>query len=74
MSPTRASSPPRADCCSAGGREGYFYALDAKTGALLWKTQLGGPVAAGPMSYSINGRQFIAVNAGTTMYVFAVKQ
>ncbi|HMD49509.1 MAG TPA: PQQ-dependent dehydrogenase, methanol/ethanol family [Bryobacteraceae bacterium] len=58
----------------SGGRDGNFYALDAKTGALLWKTQLGGPVAAGPMSYSINGRQFIAVNAGTTMYVFAVKQ
>jgi alcohol dehydrogenase (cytochrome c) len=58
----------------SGGRDGNFYALDAKTGALLWKTQLGGPIAAGPMSYSINGRQFIAVNAGTTMYVFAVKQ
>jgi len=58
----------------SGGRDGNFYALDAKTGALLWRTQLGGPIAAGPMSYSINGRQFIAINAGTTMYVFAVKQ
>jgi alcohol dehydrogenase (cytochrome c) len=58
----------------SGGRDGNFYALDAKTGALLWRTQLGGAIAAGPMSYSINGRQFIAINAGTTMYVFAVKQ
>jgi alcohol dehydrogenase (cytochrome c) len=58
----------------SGGRDGNFYALDAKTGALLWRTQLGGPIAAGPISYSINGRQFIAINAGTTMYVFAVKQ
>jgi hypothetical protein len=40
----------------------------------LWKTQLGGPIAAGPMSYAINGRQYVTVNAGTSMFVFAVKQ
>jgi alcohol dehydrogenase (cytochrome c) len=58
----------------SGGREGNFYALDAKTGAMLWKILLGGPVAAGPMSYAINGRQYVTVNAGTSMFVFAVKQ
>ncbi|MGD0435625.1 MAG: PQQ-dependent dehydrogenase, methanol/ethanol family [Bryobacteraceae bacterium] len=58
----------------SGGRDGNFYALDAKSGALLWKTQLGGPIAAGPMSYAINGRQYVTVNAGTSMFVFAVKQ
>ncbi len=35
----------------SGGREGYFYALDARDGKLLWKTQLGGPIANGPISY-----------------------
>jgi alcohol dehydrogenase (cytochrome c) len=58
----------------SGGREGHFYALDCRTGALLWKIQLGGPIAAGPMSYAINGRQYVAVNAGTSTFVFAVKQ
>ena len=58
----------------SGGRDGNFYALDAKTGALLWKTPLGGPIASGPMSFAVNGRQFVTVNAGTSMFVFAVKQ
>jgi alcohol dehydrogenase (cytochrome c) len=57
----------------SGGRDGNFYALDAKSGALLWKTLLGGPIASGPMSYAINGRQYVTVNAGTSMFVFAVK-
>src|SRR5262245_21124431 len=58
----------------SGGREGYFYALDARDGKLLWKTQLGGQIANGPMSYSGNGRQYVAVAAGNAMVVFALKQ
>ena len=30
------------DLLFTGGREGYFHALDAQTGALLWKASLGG--------------------------------
>jgi alcohol dehydrogenase (cytochrome c) len=62
------------DLLFSGGRDGNFYALDAKTGALLWNRSLGGPVASGPMSYSVGGRQYVAINAGTSMYVFALKQ
>jgi alcohol dehydrogenase (cytochrome c) len=58
----------------SGGRDGNFYALDARNGALLWSTSLGGPVAAGPMTYSVNGKQYVTVNAGTSMFVYAVKQ
>ncbi len=58
----------------SGGRDGHFFALDANTGTLLWKIQLGGPITSGPMSYAIDGRQFITINAGTSMYVFAIKQ
>jgi PQQ-like domain len=36
---------------SAGGRDGYFYALDARSGALLWKTSLGAAVISSPMTY-----------------------
>jgi glucose dehydrogenase len=35
----------------SGSREGYFQALDATTGDLLWKQSLGGMIANGPMSY-----------------------
>ena len=36
------------DLVFGGGKEGYFFALDARTGALLWKAALGGQVNAGP--------------------------
>jgi len=57
-----------------GGREGYFFGLDARNGALLWKATVGGNVAAGPMTYAVNGRQYVAVPAGSALFSFALKQ
>jgi alcohol dehydrogenase (cytochrome c) len=57
----------------SGGREGYFYALDARDGRLLWRTNLGGQIANGPMSYSVNGKQYVTVAAGNAMFVFALR-
>ena len=62
------------DVVFSGGREGYFFALDARSGELLWKIPLGGQVNSGPMSYSVNGRQYIAVAAGTALFSFALRQ
>ena len=45
-------------------REGLDNILNARTGALLWKLPLGGQVNSGPMSYSANGRQYVAVLSG----------
>jgi alcohol dehydrogenase (cytochrome c) len=58
----------------AGGREGYVFALDARDGTLLWRQMLGGQVASGPMSYSVNGRQYIAICSGNGMFVYALRQ
>jgi alcohol dehydrogenase (cytochrome c) len=58
----------------SGGREGYFYALDARNGELLWKMAAGGQVNSGPMSYSVNGRQYIAVAAGNSLFAFALRK
>ncbi len=44
------------DVLFSGGKEGYFFALDARSGDLLWKVALGGQVNSGPMTYSVNGR------------------
>lgn len=49
-----------------GNLQGFFKAVDAKTGAELWKMQLGSGIGAGPISYSIGGKQYIAVVAGRT--------
>ena len=61
------------DLVFAGGREGYFFALDAKTGALLWKSMVGGQVASGPMSYAVNGKQYVAISAGNNLFVYALR-
>jgi alcohol dehydrogenase (cytochrome c) len=62
------------DLVFSGGREGYFFALDSRDGRLLWKMPLGGQVNSGPMSYSVGGRQYIAVAAGTSLFSFALRQ
>jgi alcohol dehydrogenase (cytochrome c) len=62
------------DLVFSGGREGYFFALDARDGKLLWKVALGGQVNSGPMSYSVNGKQYISVAAGTALFSFALRQ
>ena len=58
----------------SGGREGYFFALDAQTGALLWKANLGGRVISGPMTFSATGRQYVAVKAGNSLFAFALRR
>jgi alcohol dehydrogenase (cytochrome c) len=53
---------------------GYFYALNARTGELLWQRDMAGSVQGGPMSYSVAGKQYIAVAAGNTLFAFALRQ
>ncbi|PWT79748.1 MAG: PQQ-dependent dehydrogenase, methanol/ethanol family [Blastocatellia bacterium] len=62
------------DLLFSGGREGFFYALDARTGTLLWKFTVGGQVQAGPMTYAVGGRQYVAVAAGNSLFTFALRQ
>ena len=61
------------DLLFTGGREGYFHALDARTGALLWKTNLGGQIANGPISYEVDGKQYVAIIAGHSLVSFALR-
>ena len=42
----------------------YFRALDAQTGEVLWETPLSAPVTGYPISYGVDGRQYIAVGVG----------
>ena len=62
------------DLLFGGGREGYFFALNAKTGELLWKASLGGQINNAAMSYAVNGKQYIAIAAGTSLFTFALRQ
>ena len=56
----------------ASSRDGNIIAIDAKTGRHLWHYQTGGNNAASPMSYAIDGRQYIALAAGNNLFTFAL--
>jgi alcohol dehydrogenase (cytochrome c) len=62
------------DLVFTGGREGYFHALDARTGALLWKASVGGPVSAAPITYQIDGKQYVAIAAGHALFVYGLRE
>jgi PQQ-dependent dehydrogenase (methanol/ethanol family) len=55
-------------------RDGNLVALDARTGKHLWHAKTGANMAASPMSYAVDGRQFIAIAAGNTVYAFALPE
>jgi alcohol dehydrogenase (cytochrome c) len=56
-----------------GDHFGYVIALDARTGKLAWRFQAGGTIVAPPITYAIDGRQYIAVSAGSTVMEFAIR-
>ena len=62
------------DLLFTGGREGYFYALDARTGKQLWRANLGGQIVNGAVSYEIEGRQYIVIISGNDLVAFALRQ
>ncbi len=47
-----------------GDANGRFRALHQETGEVLWEINLGTPVTGFPISYAVNGRQYIAVSTG----------
>ncbi|MGH3252687.1 MAG: PQQ-dependent dehydrogenase, methanol/ethanol family [Trebonia sp.] len=52
------------DLVFAGEPTGEFHALDARTGEHLWRFQTGSGHHSSPISYSVNGRQYIAAPVG----------
>ena len=52
-----------------GDIKGWFKALDAKTGKTLWKFNAGSGITAAPMTYTLDGKQYIAVVSGRTLSI-----
>jgi alcohol dehydrogenase (cytochrome c) len=61
------------DLLFTGGREGHFTALDARTGAVLWKASLGGQIVMAPITFMVDGRQHVSVISGHTLVTFALR-
>lgn len=62
------------DLVFGGGKDGYFVAVDARTGELLWRASVGGQVNAGPMTYMVDGKQYVAIAAGSVLFTFTLKE
>jgi alcohol dehydrogenase (cytochrome c) len=51
---------------------GNFFALDAKTGAPVWHVQLGSALRSNPMTYSVDGKQYVVDSAGSGLFAFTL--
>jgi alcohol dehydrogenase (cytochrome c) len=52
-----------------GDGNGNFVAMDAGNGDLLWHTRIGN-ISNAPQTYAIDGRQYVLVAVGDTLYSF----
>ena len=48
-----------------GDVNGRFRALDQETGDVLWEINIGSPVTGFPISFAVDGRQYVAVSTGS---------
>ena len=58
----------------SGSRKGNLMAFDSRTGELLWSFQTGGQIDSAPISYAVDGRQHLALAAGTVLYSFTLPE
>ncbi len=56
----------------AGDDSGDFMALDPANGKTLWHVGLGANVHNGPITYELDGRQYVVVAAGSSLAAFAL--
>ena len=52
-----------------GDVNGRFRAFDHETGEVLWEINLGSPVSGFPITYAVDGRQYVAVSTGTGRFL-----
>ena len=62
------------DLVFSGTIDGFFFALDGNTGEERWHINLGSRVHAAPMSYMVDGKQYVAIAAGNVLFTFGVRE
>ena len=50
-----------------GDVNGRFRALDHETGEVLWEVNLGSPVTGFPITFAVDGRQYVAASTGSSI-------
>ena len=51
-----------------GDVNGRFRALDQQTGEVLWEVNLGSPVTGFPITFAVDGRQYVAASTGAPSF------
>ena len=47
-----------------GTADRHFFALDSETGESLWRMRLNGDISGAPVTFEVDGRQYVAIGAG----------
>jgi alcohol dehydrogenase (cytochrome c) len=55
-----------------GGTGNALVALNATTGNALWQARLNAPISNGPITYTLDGQQYVVVGAGDTLWAFVL--
>jgi alcohol dehydrogenase (cytochrome c) len=56
----------------ASSNDGNLIALDSASGKYLWHYNTGAATIASPMSYSVDGKQYVAIASQSSIFVFAL--
>ena len=56
-----------------GVLDGRLAALDARTGELLWKASLGAQIVMAPVTFMVDGKQYVSVISGHTLVTFSLR-
>ena len=62
------------DLVFQGADDGAFYAFDAATGEQLFRHQAQRAIRSSPMTYQVNGKQYVTVIATNTVLTFALPE
>ncbi|MEE2739399.1 MAG: PQQ-dependent dehydrogenase, methanol/ethanol family [Planctomycetota bacterium] len=55
-----------------GTVKGNFFALDSRNGTELWRLDLGGRVHAAPMTYMVDGKQYVTIAVGSALFTLGL--
>jgi alcohol dehydrogenase (cytochrome c) len=56
----------------AGDEDGYLMAFDARTGKLLWKFNTGNRLVNSPITWELQGKQYVTMPSGAALITFAL--
>jgi alcohol dehydrogenase (cytochrome c) len=60
------------DLLFSGNREGHFFVLDARNGNQLWTRYLGGQVTSSPITWALDGKQYVSIASGHAVFTFGL--